>query len=93
MQQKQDKLKAQRIRAGLTQAELAKLMGVSRPTIYLVEHGKHRASPGFRKKALWAFSRIFPGITMDDLFYLPEVITKESMPGGSSNQPKNKEAI
>jgi len=62
------KIKYQRIRAGLTQAELAALMGVSRTTVVLVETGKQFASPRFRKKALRALKKTFSDITLDDIF-------------------------
>ena len=62
------KIKTQRIRAGLTQAELASLMGVSRTTVTLVETGKQRPSPGFRKKAHKALTSIFPNLSFDDIF-------------------------
>lgn len=62
------KLREQRIRAGLTQAELAKMMGVSRTTVSFVETGKHPASPGFRKKALKALSQIIARLSLDDIF-------------------------
>ncbi len=68
MKDKMKKLKYQRIRAGLTQAELALLMGVSRTTVVMVETGKQSASPRFRKKALWALRVTFSDLTLDDIF-------------------------
>lgn len=62
------KLKFQRVRAGLTQAELAELMGVSRTTVVLVETGRQSASPRFRKKALRALKSTFSDLTLDDIF-------------------------
>lgn len=62
------KLRKQRIRAGLTQAELAQLMGVSRTTVGFVETGKRQASPGFRKKALKALKPMIMDLSLDDLF-------------------------
>lgn len=68
------KFRAQRIRAGFTQKELAQRMGINRTTIYLVETGKQEPSPRFRRQALEILSQIIPDLTMDDLFYLPDVL-------------------
>ena len=69
--------------AGLTQAQLAKALGVSRPRISELENGKH----AFRLQTLHKIASalgVEPGDLLDELTFVPAVITarkRNSAPG------------
>ena len=56
--------------AGLTQAELARLIGVTRQTLIAIEQGKY--SPTL--ELAFQISRVF-GVGLDDVFQYPEETT------------------
>ncbi|MGZ0712493.1 helix-turn-helix transcriptional regulator (plasmid) [Coraliomargarita sp. W4R53] len=56
-----------REKAGLTQADLARQIGVTRQTLIAIEQGKY--SPTL--ELAFQISRIF-GVGLDDLFHYPE---------------------
>ena len=61
-------IRAIREAAGLTQADLAKQIGVTRQTLIAIEQGKY--SPTL--ELAFQISRVF-GIGLDELFQYPEV--------------------
>jgi putative transcriptional regulator len=60
-------IRAAREGAGMTQAELAKQIGVTRQTLIAIEQGKY--SPTL--ELAFQISRVF-GLGLDDLFQYPE---------------------
>ena len=60
-------IRAARESAGLTQAELASRVGVTRQTLLAIEQGKY--SPTL--ELAFQISRVF-GVSLDDLFHYPE---------------------
>lgn len=60
-------IRAVRERAGMTQAELARQIGVTRQTLIAIEQGKY--SPSL--ELAFQISRVF-GLGLDDLFQYPE---------------------
>ncbi|GAA1952246.1 helix-turn-helix transcriptional regulator [Microbacterium aquimaris] len=56
-----------RERAGLTQAELARRVGVTRQTLLAIEQGKY--SPSL--ELAFQICRVF-GVSLDDAFHYPE---------------------
>ncbi len=61
------KVKAKRLKCGLTQEELAKKVGVSRQTINYIEKGKYRPSVVLALK----ISKVL-GVKVEDIFLLEE---------------------
>ena len=60
-------IRAQRDQAGLTQAELARRVGVTRQTLIAIEQGKY--SPTL--ELAFQIARIFD-VRLDELFHYPE---------------------
>jgi putative transcriptional regulator len=60
-------IRAVREHAGMTQAELARRIGVTRQTLIAIEQGKY--SPTL--ELAFQLSRVF-GVSLDDLFQYPE---------------------
>ncbi|MET0296895.1 MAG: helix-turn-helix transcriptional regulator [Microbacterium sp.] len=60
-------IRAIRERAGLTQAELAGRVGVTRQTLIAIEQGRY--SPTL--ELAFQISRVF-GVSLDDVFHYPE---------------------
>ncbi len=59
-----DRMKEARIRAGLSQAELARLIGVSRQTVNMIEGGGYNPTLELSIRLCRAL-----GVTLNDLFW------------------------
>lgn len=62
------KMKEGRERLGISQKELAEMVGVSRQTIFALEHGKYNPSLGLARKV----TKILGYSTIEDLFIFEE---------------------
>lgn len=80
------RLRATRVAHGLTQAEVAKALGLHRPTITEIEAGRRSVS----SEELYAFSRLY-GAPVSDL--LGERRIGKRDPDGRTTQPGHRSAI
>lgn len=78
----ENRIKKYRGNRGMTQAELAKLVGVRRETIYNLENGRYNPSLSLA----WKIAQVF-NASIEDIFTVklhPELLKKLAQMGGSS---------
>ena len=78
----ENRIKQYRGNRGMTQAELAKLVGVRRETIYNLENGRYNPSLSLA----WKIAQVF-NASIEDIFTVkldPELLKKLALMGGSS---------
>ena len=79
----ENKIKDYRDDRNMTQAELAKMVGVRRETIYNLEHGHYNPSLALA----WSIAQVFD-VSIEDIFtvrFAPDAVGKITRAGGKAN--------